>query len=183
MDQWVAMGSMVLDHISATAGDWMDVCGNMALPIYVYRRVGARDWARVGAVAVAAEIPHWLLFGYGGNVCWLFLCAVWLQDQELQTLGIAGMTAMILLNGNYLPWVALLLTRDRAVWWGVHLGCAILTGWAWLAHLVGYEVARGCSGLSTLHISPGYVGRPPRRLWVSFYPVHMGILGIIKSLC
>lgn len=181
MDRWIAIGTMVLDHMGIGKGSWADICGNMAMPIYTYRQARASKTtsAELLELALISEIPYWVLFGRPGNIIWLF----WLvrvskemgeneviKNGELDLFwkGFVAWSVgiwLFSLNMSWGIWIPLLVSGKREVWYGIN-GAMAMLNWEWLVHLVGYEVARGGSrGVAC-----------PRWLWVGAYPVHMGIL-------
>jgi len=174
---------MLIDH--AYAGG--TVVGRLAMPVYTYRQSFANSWRGVGIVAIAAELPHFLILGEWINVCWLFVGMGILKEgwrygaaPQADTYSravitvIAGGIIMGVVLGHHpswVVWVPLLCSGERWIWYAIG---GVITGIAGIAGpltIIGYELAR-------VEWGP----KPPKWLWWWWYPVHFAALFLFNLI-
>ncbi|GIP46024.1 fimbrial assembly protein fimC [Paenibacillus sp. J45TS6] len=199
---WIAMLTMLIDHIGAIF--YQDqgifrIIGRLAFPIYAfstylgykYTRNMKRYTYRLLLLAIISQIPFMLAFQHSNlNVIWTLLSSLLvLQLLDKSQSGISKvlivMISGILMElstmdyGIYGLFLILIFRyTEGMVMVGAHLLLNIadmvvseLQIWSTLATVyIAFLMDKGASFRSTV----------PRWLWVSFYPLHLAVLAVIR---
>lgn len=163
---------MTIDHSAINA--WMDMVGNVAMPIYTYRQVGRDEYESMYIMAMITEWVHYLALGTWGNILWLFVGVAMTRDRGtgIKILGGMIITVLVTIKPYYCIWIPCLMTRERSVWYGIHSIAALLNPTI-LIHLLGYEIARWDYKRRWKYKINGI-------LYYTYYPVHLGLIGLMK---
>ncbi|WP_225229017.1 TraX family protein [Paenibacillus gallinarum] len=204
MLHWIAMLTMLIDHIGAIF--YQDqgifrIIGRFAFPIYAfstylgykYTSNMKRYTYRLLLLAIISQIPFMLAFQhYNLNVIWTLLSSLLvLQLLDKSQSGISKVLIIMICGilmelstmdyGIYGLFLVLIFRyTEGMVMVGAHLILNIadmvvseLQIWSTLATVyIAFLMYKGASFRSTV----------PRWLWVSFYPLHLAVLAVIRMV-
>lgn len=201
--QWLAMITMLVDHVGIVFYPdniiWR-IIGRVAFPLYAYGIVTGlnltqdrrRYVRRLAVIGAAAQIPYMLaLNSVQINVIGTFLVVIatlWLADRYKSKLGqgLILLLAAVVLDllpfdyGSYALMLILIyrhLEGKRMVAAHAALNVAYWIYAGWMVQLA--------SIISTVAIASNTqllrrIKRPPRWLWLSYYPAHLTTLFVIN---
>lgn len=202
--QWLAMLTMLIDHIGIVffpdEVGWRLV-GRLAFPLYAYgialgwgrTRSRKQYLLRLGLIFIAAQVPYSLVLHNGQlNVVGTFLAAllfIWMQEK----LSRGAIRALLLLSvliivtiipfeyGAYGILLVLIYKWSKTdihmafSHFALNLAVALILGW--ITQLVSI-VSTVLVGFASRQLA--FISKPPRWLWLSFYPAHLLLLGLVK---
>lgn len=208
--QWIAMLTMLIDHIGAT---WFEdhlifrVIGRMAFPIYAYYVVQGMHFTsdrrryviRLGLLALLSQAPFsWLFHTWALNViATFFICVLSMYGFEDKRLSrrarwmclIAGAVLLLIIPCDYGIYALILMLLYRygkglTVLLG-HLGLNILFVAARLTSAIQYwSILPSVVFSVAREDTAGMIGRRsvPKIIWRAFYPGHLLILACINEV-
>lgn len=193
--QWIAMVSMLIDHIGAyflPEALWLRIVGRLAYPIYAYLIIRGMDRtrnrrqyiARLGIIALAAQAAYLLMGVEMANVVVTLMAgalAIWAAERW---------------GGGAVWWaIAAILCEAMGAEYGLY-GIALMAAyhyvrgpWMVAVHAAITVVSVGIGLISSLQIvsvlaavlivwMPLYRSRVPNWLWRSFYPAHLLVIAL-----
>lgn len=199
---WIAMITMLIDHIGAVFfqdKEILRIIGRLAFPIYAfttylgYKHTSnlKRYCSRLLLLAMISQLPYMLAFQlYHLNVIWTLLASLLVlqlldktEDGILKVLIVIVSGILMELSTMDYGIYGLLLVLIFRYTEGMVMVCAHLLLniadmvvselqiWSTLATLyIAYAVHKKASFRSTV----------PRWLWISFYPLHLAVLAVIR---
>jgi len=168
----MAMLTMTMDHLQSCKHGYLDMLGNVAMPVYVYRQVRAHDYEQMVVLAMLSEVGYYWMTGSPVNIIWLFVGMKVIQASSIREkiCGCAIMGMVIAVHPFWCIWIPCLMTGSAMVWYSIH-GCLGMVDPQFFVHLIGYEIARANVPRGT---------PPPGAFYSIYYPLHISMIGVIK---
>lgn len=201
--QWLAVISMLVDHLGVVSilGDWSRIAGRFALPAFVVMVAcnalstasPGRMASRCAVLLLVSQPLWWLSVGTWDLLCILVtLLAVILMVWAFRVPGPLGFLSFLLVTFVFTavsPWVEYsfwpLLLVPVVIWPSFPMLLLALV-WPFFQYL-GQPLFQASALFSLLVVLylvrfPFNVPRLPRMLSRYFYPLHLGLIGLSKTI-